>query len=146
MNTLAKDFKAAFGSVWALLGVIISAALVFNWLSGVLKIGLSALFAKLLGTFRSVFHPVVEFLTGWAIPWLPFLALSERKDGLVLRLAIGGATLRTVSNWFGGPRPPVGLVDSINDWAEVKAFGLQSQFQSVFIWFVTPIVWPVLLY
>jgi hypothetical protein len=95
MNTLAKDFKAAFGSVWALLGVIMSAVAVFNWLSSVLKIGLSALFQQLLTSFRSVFHPVIEAITGWVIPWLPFLALPEWKDGLVLWFAVGGAVART---------------------------------------------------
>jgi hypothetical protein len=96
MNTLEKDFKAAFGSMWALMGVLISAVAVFNFLSRVLKIGLSELFAQLLGAFRNVFHPIIEFLTGWAIPWLPFLALPEWKDGFLLWFVAGGAVLRTL--------------------------------------------------
>jgi hypothetical protein len=95
MNTFAKDFKAAFGSVWALMGVLISAVAVFNFLSRVLQVGLSELFAQLFGAFRAVFHPMIDVLTGWAIPWLPVLALPEWKDGMVVWFVFGGAAART---------------------------------------------------
>ncbi len=96
MFTLAKDFKAAFGSAWVLVGVLISAVAVFNWLSSVLKIGMSTVFARLSDAFRGLFHPVIEFVTGWATHWIPFVSTPEFKDGFVLWAALTGAVVRTL--------------------------------------------------
>jgi len=63
----AKDFQGAFQSLWAQVGILLSAIALFNFLARLLNIGLSDLLVRLTEAFRAVFHPVVDFFLGWRL-------------------------------------------------------------------------------
>jgi len=91
LRTLSGDFRAAFGSFWSVFGIAISSVAIFNFLNEMLTLEAPALLAQLLVAFRSVFHPIANFLLGWTGWQFPAWA----KDALVVWLALGGATMRT---------------------------------------------------
>lgn len=136
MHTLGKDFKAAFSSIWAQIGMLISAVAVFNFLTEALQLGLSEFFARVLSVFRFVFHPVVDVLTFW----LPFELSDLWKDGIVLWLALGGATARAFVAYRG-------TIAQSQDTPNNRSFNLLARSRT--LWpvgvLLCLLVWPLML-
>ncbi len=86
-----RNFFAAFGNIWALAGLLVSAVSIFNWLVGVIDLPLAAVVAGLLGSLRAALYPIVDFLFGW-------LELTDVwRDGIIVYAAVGAAMLRTLA-------------------------------------------------
>lgn len=91
MNPISKDFKAAYGDFWNVIGVLISGVSIFNFLARTFQIDPSPLLQRLLDAYRSIFHPLIDFFFGW----VPIHLTPELKDGVSLYFVIGGAVART---------------------------------------------------
>jgi hypothetical protein len=85
------NVKAAYANWWGQIAMLFSALSIFSYLTRALHLGVAHLFGELLATYRALFHPIVDALTG--IVQLSFT--DWQKDALLVWLAIGGATSRT---------------------------------------------------
>lgn len=91
MRGRASNLSAAFGNIWALAGLLVSAVSIFNWLVGVVDLPLATVVIGLLGALRQALYPIVNFLFGW-------LDLTDVwRDGIIVYAAGGAAMLRTLA-------------------------------------------------
>jgi hypothetical protein len=97
--------KAAYGSVWRILGILTAALSLFNLAQAALRLSVPSFLATVLTAYRALFHPLVEFLLLWS-PWsLPHWG----KDVAVLWLLLAGTVFRWIRavNLEQAPRHPV---------------------------------------
>ncbi len=125
MSRFARNFGAAFRSIWAQIGVLLSAIALLNFVQRLFSITLSELITQAIEAFRAVFHPLLELVLGWLSLNLSDLWL----DAATLYLILGGAVARTVlslasslaitnAGYVGGP------IDLILPPPAVRMFGI----------------------
>lgn len=91
-----RDVKAAYKSWWTQITMLLSAVAIFKFVTRMWGLELSDVMSQVVATYRTVFHPFIDFIT------LPFnLSLAEwQKDLVLIWLAIGGATARSHTSQF----------------------------------------------
>ncbi|KAF0176292.1 MAG: hypothetical protein FD124_111 [Alphaproteobacteria bacterium] len=96
MTNAFKELRAAYGSFWALLGMLLSSALVFKFIVAHAPMDWNGLTLSLLESYRSWSDRVFEILS----PFLSVRLTETAKDVVALWLVVGASVSRTLSRLF----------------------------------------------
>lgn len=133
LAAMGREFYAAYFGVWKPISIVFGAIVLFSWAAGAFDISLAELFHQIVATYQRLLYPVVEFMFGWLLAWLP----DWWRDASVFYLVIGGAVARTLWSFYErqdtrgdiyGP-PVIGRIR--NRWAQLSAVILTVPFWPV---------------
>jgi hypothetical protein len=97
-----SSFKVAFGSVWSILGVATTALSVFNLLLRFWSIPIAKIILMIIAAYRNTFHSAINFV----LKFFPHIKLNIwHKDAIVIWLALGAVTYRTIIHIFKDREP-----------------------------------------